>query len=85
MLEFTPSTFLLSLIPGIVSTGLSFACTYKCTQYLHCIQHFTNFSHILPPPIDTTPWNQTYSAFLFSGFEKKMTFLFKMAIQTISL
>jgi hypothetical protein len=74
---FIPSPALLySPIPGIISTGIIFAFTYMCTQYLHHIHPPMFCPHIIP----TSDWYQhspppsmTWSALLFSDFveEKK--------------
>jgi hypothetical protein len=58
-LEFTPfyhcSLFLPPAIPGIVSVGIIFAFTYKCTQYLYHIHPPTHFPHFLPLPTGINP------------------------------
>jgi hypothetical protein len=87
IVEFTPSIILLyppSLIPGIVSTGIIFPFTYVCTQYLYYFHLPMLFPHFFPPPTGT---NCPPQALLFSNFvkEKKLTFLFKLAIQGVSL
>jgi hypothetical protein len=53
IVDFTPSTTLLSPVPGVVSTGLIFPFTYLCTQYLHHIHLPTPFPYLLPAPIGT--------------------------------
>jgi hypothetical protein len=71
-------------IPGIVSTDLIFPFTYTCIPYLYPP---TPFPHIFPHPTSTNLLDRTCSALPFSNFvkEKKMTFVFKIAIQEVSL
>jgi hypothetical protein len=68
-------------IPGIVSTGLIFPFIYVCTQCFHYI-------HPIPSHL---PQDRTCSALLFCPpvlqfcERKKMTFLFRIATQGVSL
>jgi hypothetical protein len=51
----TLSFILPFLIPGVVSTGIIFAFTYMCTQYLHCIHPPIPFPCHLSTPTAINP------------------------------
>jgi hypothetical protein len=56
LVEFTPTLlFFMPLIPGIVSTGIIFAFTYRRTQFLHHIHPPTTFPCHLPLPLVPPP------------------------------
>jgi hypothetical protein len=45
------------IIPGIVSIGIIFQFSYRCTQYFHYIDAPMPFLHLLPPT-STNPSRQ---------------------------
>jgi hypothetical protein len=75
-------------IPGVVSPGLVFPFKYIYTWYLHHIHPPMSFPHFLPSPTATNPLDRICFTFLLSNIIKDEImnfFLFKMAIQGVSL